>query len=809
MKRSMIKQVFGLLLLCGMFNAAGAQKVEQALQKLESFPQEKIYMLFSKSNYVAGENIWFGAYVFEGYNRSAISSSLFVELYNSDKKQVDKKIIPLFSGEGSGSFTLADSLPEGAYYVRAYTTWMLNFSEDFQYVKPIAVYNPKSPQKLVADTTSPWTATAHPEAGTFVEGVPVKVAVRMHSKGATPALWSGYVVDAAKPAEKISPFKSFDRNVALTTLTPQKNKKYQIIVEDNKGKKQTIDLPAVAESGVSLQVNSTTDAIFYAIKFVNIPPDNITGHKLIGTINNTLVYKAAINKSSPEVSSSIPADKLVNGILRLSLFDAGENLVAERLCFIQPEMLNVGRPAFPPLYLSKAARGLNAFDIAPDTNYLGYSVLVRDGSVADDLEDDNLLSTLWLTGDLTGKIYAPARYLSIVGDVAALDAVLMSETWKRFNWQDILQDKFPQVKYIPQPYISYKGKVTTAGGRTAANSSVNLIFYFADSTNQINQVETDANGEFVLNNLVFDEPFKVYYQLNTEKGSSANRQTNVIFEPLYTFYPYNKALPPSGYNMVKRPANDKLPDDIARALTNLSNQKFNEEKVKTLEAVTITASGKSNKEKLNEQLSSGMFRSMNEDVFDLVNEHPEAVSSQNILQWLQGRVAGLQIQMQNGMYVPIIRGQRAGLYLNEMPTDANQISSLPVSDIAMVKVIKSGFMGGMGGGGGGSVVAIYTRRGDTQAASGANKPPSLNNATLTGYDKVAEFYAPDYKEAASKALENDTRDVIYWNPALQTAPNRPTTVKFYNNDNGQSFRVIIIGFDKDTDAPLFYNDVFK
>ncbi len=810
MKRSASISLFCLLFLCTA-HTVRAQKVEQALQKLESYPQEKVYMLFSKSSYVAGETAWFSAHVLEGYNRSTISTSLFVELYNEGKKQVDKRIIPLFNGEGHGSFVLPDSLPEGAYFIRAYTTWMLNFSEAFQYVRSIPVYNPASSQKLVADTTSPWTASAHPEAGVFLEGVTTKIAVRLQSRGLTPAIWSGYIVDAARPAEKLSPFRGFDSNVGLATVTPQKGKKYQVIVEDPQGNKQTIDLPAVKDKGVSLQVNSTTESIFYALKFVNMPEGDIAGHKVIGTINNTLVYKAGINKANAEVSSAIPADKLINGILRLAVFDKQENLVAERLCFIQPELLNVGRPAFPPLYLSKTARGLNAFDIAPDTNYLNYTILVRDGSVPDDLEDDNLLSALWLTGDLTGKMHAPARYLSIVGDIDALDALLISETWKRFSWADILQDKFPEIKHIPQPYISYKGKVTTAGGRTAANATVNLIFYFPDSTNQITQVETDANGEFVLNNLVFDEPFKVYYQLNTEKGSSGAgaRQTNVIFEPLYMFVPYNGSLPASGYRTVKRPANDKIPEDIARALTNLGNQRFNEEKIKTLEAIEITASGKSNKEKLNEQLSSGMFRSMNEDVFDFVNEHPEAVSFPNILQWLQGRVAGLQVQMQNGVYVPVIRGQRAGLFLNEMPTDPSQINSIPVADIAMVKVIKSGFMGGIGGGGSGSAVAIYTRRGDTRAAGTGNQPPALNSATLNGYDRVAEFYAPDYKEAAYKALETDTRDVIYWSPLTPTVPPRPVTVKFYNNDQAQSFRVIIIGFDKDTDAPLFYNDVFK
>lgn len=804
-----MKKVGFLLFFLAQLNSVWAQnKAEAALQVMEqNFPQEKVYLLFSKDNYIAGENIWFKSFVFDGYSPSSISTSLFVELYNSNKAQLSKKIIPLFNGEGNGSFTLPDTLREGVYYVRAYTAWMTNFDEAFQYVKAIPVYNPSSPQKLVTDTSSAWTAAVFPEGGTFVDGVNTRFAVRLYSNAWAPADWSGYIVDAAKPAEKLVNFKGFDRNVGLFELKGQKGKKYQLVVEDKKGKKQTLNLPAVATAGVSLQVNSSTEAIEYILRFVNVDP-NSKGYKIIGTINNSLVYKAGINKISPEVTSAIPADKLVNGVLRLTVFDEKEAVVAERLCFIQPELLKVGRPSFPPLYLSKKPRGLNAFDIAPDTNYLNYTVLVRDNITRDELENENLLSTLWLTGDLSSRIHAPARYLAYDGNLEAFDALLMSEKWKRFDWAAIMSGKFPEIKYKPEPYITYKGKVTTTGGRPAGNSTVNLIFYMADSSTQINQVQTDAQGNFVLDNLVFDEPIKVYYQLNTDKKGAPAMETNIIFEPQYVFVPYKSALPPSGYYLVKRPAGDRLSPELARAVTSRDNQKSIDEKVKVLEEVKIVAQKKSNKEKLNEQLSSGMFRSMNEDVFDLVNENQDAQSYTNILQWLQGRVAGLQIQMQNGVYVPMLRGSRVGIYLNEMATDPNQIANLPVSDIAMVKVIKGAFVGGIGGGGGGAV-AIYTRRGDTRPANNAKQPPALNSVTLQGYDKVAPFYEPDYKEAAFKSITNDTRDVLYWNPNLEPNHNRPTTVKFYNNDDVQSYRVIIIGFNKNDDTPLYYNDIFK
>jgi hypothetical protein len=799
----MKKIMFFLSLLMFVHFVYAQDKVQDALQILsEKFPQEKIYILYNKDKYVAGDNIWFKTFLFDGYNHSSVSTTMYVELYNNQKTLVSRKLVPLFGGEGQGDFLLTDSLPEGLYYVRAYTNWMLNFSEEFHYKHALQIYNPSSPQKLVADSTAEWTAAAFAEGGNFIAGASTKVAVRMQSAGLLPDDWSGYLIETAKPTEKIVSFKAIDKNVAVFNIIPEPAKKYQVIIEDKNGKKQIITLPPVAESGVNLQVNSTANAIFYSIQFKNLPP-NPKGYKIIGSINNTFVYKATITKPVSEISSSIPTDKLINGVLRLTVFDDNDKPLAERLCFVLPQQLTVGRPAFPKLYLNKLPRGANSIDIIPDTNYTHYAVLVSDGSVKDVFNEENILSTMWLSGDFTSYIDAPAQYLGVDANIAGLDALLISEKWKRFNWNDVLNGKFPEIKYLPQPYISYKGTVYGNGG-IIANQGVNLIFYFKDSTNQFSSVTTDSKGVFEMKNMIYEEPVKVYYQINGKNISF--RDVSIVFEPLFRALDFKGALPVSKFKLVKRPAKDPVPDDIARALTTRANQKATDEQYKTLQEVKIVAQKKSKVQELNDKLSSGMFKSMDENVFDLVNENQDAMSAQNILQWLQGRVAGLQIQMQNGNYVPIIRGSQVGLYLDEMPVDASAISGLPVSNIAMVKVIKGAFLGGIGGGGGGAV-AIYTRRGDTQAAN-SQKTPSLANATLLGFDKPVPFTSPDYKDNTIKTANKDSRDALYWNPFYPVEKGKTVTVRFFNNDSAKSLRVVIIGFTKDDDIPLFYNDKF-
>ena len=422
-----------LLLLVSLIGLYAAQdKAEKALKTFEQkYPQEKVHLLLTKNSYVAGENLWFKSFVFDGYYPSTISTSLFVELYDSNKTQIEKKLIPLVDGEGSGSFTLSESLKENIYYIRAYTTWMANFSEDFQTIQPIEIYNPTSSEKLIKDTISAWSASIYPESGTFIDGINTKFAVRLQSKGFTPKNWNGYIIDTEHPEIKITSFKGYDQNVGSFKITPQTGKKYQLIVEDDADKKQNVDLPIVSSSGINLQVESDTDAIKYTLKSKNIPQGS-SSYKILGTISNQLVYKAKLKQISDQ-SYSIPTDQLINGILQLTVFDDQENIIAQRLCFIQPKLLKIKNPNIQSLSLNKNPRISNSFNIDKDKTESSYSVLVLDGNSKSSEEEKSLLSTLWLTGDISSKIASPSQYFKN-NDSEALDALLISEKWTRFNW---------------------------------------------------------------------------------------------------------------------------------------------------------------------------------------------------------------------------------------------------------------------------------------------------------------------------------------------------------------------------------------
>lgn len=131
--------------------------------------------------------------------------------------------------------------------------------------------------------------------------------------------------------------------------------------------------------------------------------------------------------------------------------------------------------------------------------------------------------------------------------------------------------------------------------------------------------------------------------------------------------------------------------------------------VLTLSATAQSYKGsaqKSIEEKLNEAYCTGLFKSADGTIFDMTAVS-NAFTYLNILDWLEGRVAGLQVyQTRYGVSIPVIRGTVAGVYVDEIPVSLSYLNALSNADIAMIKIIKSPFMGGFNGGGG--AIAIYT-----------------------------------------------------------------------------------------------------
>jgi hypothetical protein len=129
-----------------------------------------------------------------------------------------------------------------------------------------------------------------------------------------------------------------------------------------------------------------------------------------------------------------------------------------------------------------------------------------------------------------------------------------------------------------------------------------------------------------------------------------------------------------------------------------------------------------------------------------------------------------------------------------MPIPIDQLSIIPLSNIALVKIFPPPFTGSFGAGAGGGIAVYRKKGGDDYSKRGAL---GLDKSKVTGYTALKEFYSPDYMEFSPLHEIDDVRSTLYWQPYVLTdKTSKKVRVEFYNNDISNSYRVVLEGMDE-------------
>jgi hypothetical protein len=103
---------------------------------------ENIYAETDRKEYLAGDTIWFSAYVLDNLHMdsSSVSKIMYADLINSDNK-VEKHLKLLITNSRThGDFVIKSTAKNGICRLRFYTQYMRNFQEDYLFEKEIAVH---------------------------------------------------------------------------------------------------------------------------------------------------------------------------------------------------------------------------------------------------------------------------------------------------------------------------------------------------------------------------------------------------------------------------------------------------------------------------------------------------------------------------------------------------------------------------------------------------------------------------------------------------------------------------------------------
>jgi len=795
----MKKLFFAAFVLLFYTTRPAAQKFETALNMLAAKHQsEKIYIHYDKEYYVAGETIFFKAYLFSDGKPSGINNNLYLQFSDSKGGVVSTKKFPVMGAVAKGSIEVPDSLPQGNYYIRALTPVMLDYDEAFIYNKNIFVFKSSAVAAAVKNPVQNISLQFFPESGHLVDGILTVVGFKAVDQWGTPVEVNGII--RTEEGTTIASFKTFHDGIGKVPFKPQTGKKYVADVETGAGKR-TYQLPEVSASGINLKVQDEkmqdgTKGKKFQLSRSEKDKALFETVVLVAEINNHLVYENEITfEDYPSVIGHLVTDSLPSGILHFTVFNKDGAPLAERLSFVDNHEY-VGNTSLIETKISTEKRAENSIELSfADAIQRSCSVSITDATGGSFNDNDNIWSRLLLTSDLKGYVFNPSWYFTNQNDTTrqAMDNLLLTHGWSRFTWIKILANQLPENKYSDQPFISISGKVMDEKNKEVqAGGRLNFYLEAEDSTTQNYEAPVDASGKFRIDSLLFYGKAKFFYAYtdSKDKAKPASVQLDENFlQKITDMIPGAKP-----ENIIAKNGDGMQMKDEVNSRYGYIKSRIDE--IKELERVTVHAvANKKPIDAVNEKYTTGVFRSPGKVNLDNINE-PANDKSMNGVDYIKNRIQ--QIEIQGGSIVnrknfSLISGQKwaVGIFIDEAPATIFQLRILRADDIALVKFYEAGFVG-VGSSFPGGALAVYTK----ERSNEDEKPDKLSFVEYKGYSISKEFYAPDYTNKDAQQQLSDNRTTLYWNPDVYTdAETKSMKLNFFNNDFSKKFKVVLEGFD--------------
>lgn len=280
-----------------------------------------------------------------------------------------------------------------------------------------------------------------PEGGQLVLGLPGRVYFQARDLTGVPTDISGAVVDDT--GATLSRFRTGHRGMGVVALTPERHRRYSLRIDKPAGVNGVFDLPAAQLTGCVLRADDTPE---HAAAWPT-PDVTVSVHcseekwvSVTAVLRERLVASSAARTSRTGARFSLDVPE-AQGALRITVFDDKHRPMAERLVY--RGLGHHARLAFkgdkeeytPGEEVTLTVR---ATDARGKPLQGEFGVAVVDDTVLSFADDRtaHLMARLYLEGEMPGqKIVDPNFYFSgEPGAAQALDLVLGTQGWRRFNW---------------------------------------------------------------------------------------------------------------------------------------------------------------------------------------------------------------------------------------------------------------------------------------------------------------------------------------------------------------------------------------
>jgi hypothetical protein len=701
---------------------------------------------------------------------------------------------------------------------------MLNFPE-YIFKKNVFIYGEDYSAKTHSKKNNKPSLNIHffPEGGDIIAGVSNRVAFKATDGNGFPYAVKGQITD--KNGKKVADITTEHDGMGSTEFLFEEGNEYTAIFPAPLDAKSntTFKLPKAKEEGIALKVENTNpNRLFVLLNRTEKGKEKFANVKVVATINYTIVYSKVLNLDMGETAVAIVKKNLPAGLLHITLFNNNNLPLAERITFI--ENYHFVKPSIAIEQKDLKAKAKNQISFQLDSvSSPSLSCIITSYLPGDSLTRyrESIASSLLVTSDLKGYIHNPGFYFKdkTASTLHSLDLLLMTQGWRRFEWNKIQRNEFSVLKYPVESAISFRGSVFKSDSKEkVTDGKVSFIIRGVDSTSILAEAKITDKGEFLLNNVNYIKSAVVAYM-----GTNNKKENFIVDVKLLPNYIDSLKLSDHRPFVNLDTATSSVQKTALSMYLSKGLSAFEEnQRSKSLENIVIKAKKRSPEDSLNLAYAGGAFlmgKTIDPSTFK---------NYQTIWQMIQAAVPGVSVEgnpfdptVTLGRFAAIGGGSSSesisesssgelsqsilmetggvAYFLNEVNVSKDVINTLTVDDVALIKVLKNeaSALGATQG-----AIAVYTKQGVGVVNNIYDK--TYTKQKLEGYAISKEFYQPDY--TFNPALkENDNRFTLYWNTKLIPAKDGKFRFQFYNNSIGTQARLVIQGIDKN--GQLIYKEM--
>ncbi|WP_316831377.1 Ig-like domain-containing protein [Pedobacter aquatilis] len=629
-----------------------------------------------------------------------------------------------------------------------------------------------------------------PEGGNLIAGITNKIAFKAVKSDGLGINAKGVVSD--NDGKQVATFTAQHLGMGSFSLLPETGKNYKATVTYADGSTQTINLPNITASGITITADNT-DAENIAIKILSNDSffEANKGKKfyLIAQSKGVICYGAQTALSNKEYGTTILKSKFPLGIAQFTLMAENGKPLSERLVFVQNKnamSLVLSSPVATYGPKKKVKINLSSKkDGAPVEG--NFSVSVVDETKVPFNEDgaSTILTSLLLNSDVRGYIERPNYYFSTpdAKKTADLDVLLLTQGYRSYSYTDIIDNKLPKIVFPPEQGIEVSGILRMANGIPVRKGA--LLLTIPDKRFNL-EGTTDPVGNFKFSNLNLNDSSKV----------TITAKYNVNYKSM--------AISLNGSPVPSISRNFSAAEEVLNIDSTLTAYLDNSKKqysyLHTLKDVTIKGAAVPKVSHKDYPSLSGLSAIADHEISG------DRLTGCNLLvNCLQTMALGTTF-IDNNFYVTrdYNQGNKTpmGIFINGIMMDVNQINTVDVKMIESVEVFLKDELGLVNRANNiNGVIVINQKKMPKGTKISKNELMDMlpKNYEVTfspqGYNKERQFYMPKYDNPAN-LNRNDLRTTIYWNPKLVTDKTGATSFEFYNADGKGQYKVVVEGIDE-------------